>query len=112
MLTPRKWVIRRPHIYSTHALAGIPRHRRGRMLEVRRWDWIPDTLRRWRETEGTPSSTYEVGEPSQILPITGEPIERTVPIVIARLARHDVDIQRIREDREVRDRLQRSNTGQ
>ena len=108
MFTPWKRVIRRPRIYSTSAVAGTSRHRRGRMSEIRRWDWIPDALRRWRETEGTPSSTYEVGESSQTLPITGEPVEHTIPVVIARLARHDVDIQRMRQDRELGDRVRRT----
>lgn len=48
-------------------------------------DWMPPILRRWRSLEGIPS-TYETGESSHTpspVHLTGEPLELTVPTLVA-----------------------------
>lgn len=48
-------------------------------------DWMPRVLREWRSLEGIPS-TFEIGESSSSppsAPLTGEPLELTVPTLVA-----------------------------
>ncbi|KAK1427868.1 hypothetical protein QVD17_16566 [Tagetes erecta] len=68
--------------------------------QARRMTWMPEALSRWRRLEGTPS-TYEVGEsshPPPPLPLTEEPMEVTIPTLIARTNTHDHQIDRVMED--------------
>ena len=70
---------------------------------------MSDTLRQWRTVEGIPT-TYVEGEPSRAVPLTGEPVERTIPTMVARIARQEhrifscmVDVEEVSM---VRDRVQ------
>ncbi|KAD2393175.1 hypothetical protein E3N88_40152 [Mikania micrantha] len=69
-----------------------------RKIAARRWDWMFELLQDWRYEEGTPP-TYEEGESSRACHprlITGEPLERTVPTLVARVARHDHQLHQVR----------------
>ncbi|KAI3825737.1 hypothetical protein L1987_07336 [Smallanthus sonchifolius] len=65
------------------------------------------TLRAWRDPEGIPT-TYEAGESSRAprpLPMTGEPVDCTVPVLVARgdLYEHQIrvlraDLRNVQED--------------
>ncbi|KAD7117257.1 hypothetical protein E3N88_04525 [Mikania micrantha] len=65
-----------------------------RKIAASRWEWIFELLQDWRYEEGRPP-TYE-GESSQACQprlITDEPLERTVPTLVAR---HDHQLHLIR----------------
>ncbi|GJW01862.1 hypothetical protein Tco_1560718 [Tanacetum coccineum] len=59
------------------------------MVEARRWPFVLDNIGTWRYQEREPR--YEIGESfsTQIHPIISEPIHRTIPLLVARLVRHD-----------------------
>ena len=62
-------------------------------VNARNWSFLPPILRYWRSQEGAPTKR-ELGEgssfaASRILPITGEPLHRTIPLLAARLVRHE-----------------------
>ena len=60
-----------------------------RRVDARRWSFLLECIRRWRREEGAPRAS-ELGESSSaVLPVTGEPIHHTVPLLAARLARHE-----------------------
>ena len=82
--TPRKRVML-PRVRPIPTAPARREPKRAR-TDARRWGWMPDTLRQWRTEEGIPS-TYEAGEPSRAVPLTGEPVEQTVPTMVARIAR-------------------------
>ena len=57
--------------------------------DTRSWAYMPEAIRRWRFLEGYPRVT-EVGESSSAaLPLTGEPVHHTVPLLVARLVKHE-----------------------
>ena len=62
-------------------------------VNARKWSFLPPILKYWRSQEGAPTKR-ELGEgssfaASRILPITGEPLHRTIPLLAARLVRHE-----------------------
>lgn len=64
----------------------------------RKWTFVRGVVQDWRTVEGDPP-TLEFGESSRPpLPITGEPIEDTIPLLIARGLRHDCQIEALRSD--------------
>ena len=76
-----------PYVQAATEAATHPRvHRR---VDARRWSFLLECIRRWRREEGAPRAS-ELGESSSaVLPVTGEPIHHTVPLLAARLARHE-----------------------
>lgn len=69
------------------------RPRTRRRVDARRWTFLLPRLCHWRSQEGAPSA-IELGEnsstpASHILPVTGEPIHRTIPLLAARLIRQE-----------------------
>ncbi|KAI3815990.1 hypothetical protein L1987_15674 [Smallanthus sonchifolius] len=61
---------------------------------------MPHTLNGWLEEEDLPS-IHEIGESSQAprpLPLTGEPVERTVPTPVAQDAHRDLETHSVRDD--------------
>ncbi|GKA79789.1 hypothetical protein Tco_0786385 [Tanacetum coccineum] len=66
-----------------------------RMVEAYRWNFARDGIDTWRRQEGDPR--YEIGESSsaRIHLITSQPIHRTIPLLVARLIRHDGQIMKI-----------------
>ena len=86
-----------PYVQAAAEASDRPKARR--RVDARRWSFIPDTLSDWRYEEGTPS-TYELGESSsmagaRVLPVTREPIHHTIPLLIARLVRHEDRLDRV-----------------
>ena len=60
-----------------------------RLVDARRWSFLLDYIRRWRLAEGSPRAA-ELGDGSSaVLPVTGEPIHHTIPLLAARLVRHE-----------------------
>ena len=64
-----------------------------RRVDARRWSFLLPLLQYWRSQEGAPSAR-ELGEnsssaASRILPVTGEPVHHTIPLLAARLVRHE-----------------------
>ena len=85
--------------YAQAAAEASDRPKARRRVDARIWSFIPHTLSGWRYEEGTPS-TYELGESSsmasaRVLPVTQEPIHRTIPLLIARLVRHEDRLDRV-----------------
>ena len=76
-----------------------------RRVDARKWSFLLPILQYWRSQEGAPSAR-ELGESSssaasRILPVTGEPIHHTIPLLAARIARHEDrfdDIVRVIDD--------------
>ena len=68
------------------------RKRRYQRMSTRNWSFLLPILRYWRSQEGAPSKR-ELGESSaslpKRLPVTGEPITHTIPLLAARIARHE-----------------------
>ena len=68
------------------------RRRSFKRVSTRNWSFLLPILRYWRSQEGTPSKR-ELGESSASLPkkltVTGEPITHTIPLLAARIARHE-----------------------
>ncbi|GKF00381.1 hypothetical protein Tco_0023731 [Tanacetum coccineum] len=55
-----------------------------------RWTCVQPRICVWRDEEGSPD-TFEIRESSlaaHIIPVTDEPIHRTIPLLVARLVRH------------------------
>lgn len=73
-------------------LTRVYRRRTRRRVDARKWTFLLPIIRYWRSQEGAPR-TRELGESSftssRILPVTGEPIHHTVPLLAARLVRHE-----------------------
>ena len=68
-------------------------HKARKRVNARKWSFLIPILKYWRSQEGTPTNR-ELGEgssfaASRILPITGEPLHRTIPLLAARLVRHE-----------------------
>lgn len=66
----------------------------------RTWGWLPYRLQAWREEEMVPT-TSEVGESSTttpIPPITQEPVHHTVPVLAARMVRHESRIDKLENE--------------
>jgi hypothetical protein len=60
-----------------------------RLVDARRWSFLLECIRRWRFIEGSPRAA-DLGEGSSaVLPVTGEPIHHTIPLLAARLVRHE-----------------------
>ncbi|KAI3816172.1 hypothetical protein L1987_15862 [Smallanthus sonchifolius] len=61
-----------------------------RAFVARRWGWLSERVQEWTNEEGVPNIRC-VGESSssRVLPLTGQPIERTVPLLAARCAREE-----------------------
>ncbi|MFS8007745.1 hypothetical protein Hanom_Chr14g01264661 [Helianthus anomalus] len=62
-----------------------------RSYVARRWGWLADQVQRWTDEEGV-RPAFEDGESStasRVLPLTGQTVERTVPLLAARCARHE-----------------------
>lgn len=60
-----------------------------RLVDARRWSFLLDYIRRWRLVEGSPRAA-ELGDGSSaVLPVTGEPIHHTIPLLVAILVRHE-----------------------
>ncbi|GJX31730.1 reverse transcriptase domain-containing protein [Tanacetum coccineum] len=61
-------------------------------LQMNSWARIRSQIQYWRDREGAPS-TFEIGESSsaaaRILPVTGEIVEETIPLLVVRLRCHD-----------------------
>ncbi|PWA38582.1 hypothetical protein CTI12_AA580000 [Artemisia annua] len=74
--------------------ARTNRHSKARkQVNARKWSFLLPILKYWRSQQGTPTNR-ELGEgssvaASRILPVTGEPIHRTIPLLAARLVRHE-----------------------
>ena len=74
-------------------MAEVARARPRRRIDARLWSFLLSYISHWRAEEGTPSAS-ELGESSstttpRVLPITGEPVHHTVPLLAARLVRHE-----------------------
>lgn len=101
--TPRKSV-RMPQAFSFSLPAHDPylpssSSTLPRRSDARKWIWIRATLARWRRKEGNPFSM--VGESSvqaQACPITGEPPHHTIPLLIARIVRHETEIESLQDN--------------
>ncbi|PWA92082.1 hypothetical protein CTI12_AA081680 [Artemisia annua] len=69
-------------------------HRRThRRIDACRWSFLLSIIQYWRSQEGAPN-TKELGEcsssaTSRTLLVTGEPLHHTVPLLAARLVRHE-----------------------
>lgn len=68
-------------------------HKARKRVNARKWSFLLPILKYWRSQEGTPTNR-ELGErssfvASKILPVTGEPIHHTIPLLAARLVRHE-----------------------
>ena len=50
---------------------------------------MPEAIRRWRFLEGYPRASEIVESSTAVLPVTGEPVHHTVPLLVARLVRHE-----------------------
>ena len=79
--------------YAQVVAEATSRRKTHRRVDARRWSFLLPIIRRWRFQEGAPS-TAELGESSSAvvsrsLPVTGEPLHHTVPLLAARLARHE-----------------------
>ena len=75
------------------ATEATSRPKARRRVDARRWSFLLPLLQYWRSQEGAPNAR-ELGEnsfsaASRILPVTGEPIHHTIPLLAARLARHE-----------------------
>ena len=71
------------------ATETTPSPRAHRRVDARRWSFLLEAIRLWRFVEGSPRAS-ELGEgPSAVIPVTGEPIHHTVPLLAARLVRHE-----------------------
>ncbi|GJX83631.1 hypothetical protein Tco_0333112 [Tanacetum coccineum] len=68
-----------------------------RRVDARRWYFVKDKIDNWRHQEGEPRYEMEEGPLAQIHPITGEPIHRTIPLLVARLVRLDRQIEEIHD---------------
>ena len=81
-------------IRPTASESSIHRSRRRthKRADARKWSFLLPIMRYWRSQEGTPT-TRELGESSystsRILPVTGEPIHHTIPLLAARMVRHE-----------------------
>ena len=80
-----------PYEWTVTEATSRPKTRR--RVDARKWSSLLPPLRYWRSQEGAPSAR-ELGEnssstASRILPVTGEPIHHTIPLLAARLARHE-----------------------
>ena len=68
------------------------RRRTYKRVNTRNWSFLLPILRYWRSQEGK-LSARELGETSsttsRIIPVTGEPVSHTVPLLAARLVRHE-----------------------
>ncbi|PWA34408.1 hypothetical protein CTI12_AA619420 [Artemisia annua] len=68
------------------------RRRTYKRVNSRNWSFLLPIIRYWRSQEGNPSKR-ELGESSaslpKILPVTGEPIHHTIPLLATRIARHE-----------------------
>ena len=85
--------------YEQAAAEASDRPKARRRVDARMWSFIPHTLGEWRYEEGSPS-TFELGESSsmagaRVLPVTREPIHHTIPLLIARMVRHEDRIDRV-----------------
>ncbi|PWA96905.1 retrotransposon gag domain-containing protein [Artemisia annua] len=85
--------------YEQAAAEASDQPKARRRVDARRWSFIPHTLGEWRYEEESPS-TFELGESSsmaatRVLPVTREPIHHTIPLLIARMVRHEVRIDRV-----------------
>ncbi|PWA91877.1 hypothetical protein CTI12_AA086040 [Artemisia annua] len=85
--------------YEQAAAEASDRPKARRRVDARNWSFIPHTLGEWRYEEGSPS-TFELGEISsmaaaRVLPVTREPIHHTIPLLIARMIRHEDRIDRV-----------------
>ncbi|PWA66698.1 hypothetical protein CTI12_AA325530 [Artemisia annua] len=85
--------------YEQAAAEASDRPKARRRVDARNWSFIPHTLGEWRYEEGSPS-TFELGESSsmaaaRVLPVTREPIHHTIPLLIARMVRHEDRIDRV-----------------
>ncbi|PWA95502.1 hypothetical protein CTI12_AA049980 [Artemisia annua] len=79
--------------YEQAAAEASNRPKARRRVDARKWSFIPHTLGEWRYEEGSPS-TFELGDSSsmaaaRVLPVTREPIHHTIPLLIARMVRHE-----------------------
>ena len=68
-------------------------HKARKRVNARKWSFLLPILKYWRSQEGTPTNR-ELGEKSSfaaspVLPVTGEPLHRTIPLLAARLVRHE-----------------------
>ncbi|GJU89074.1 retrovirus-related pol polyprotein from transposon TNT 1-94 [Tanacetum coccineum] len=64
--------------------------------------WVQPRLHTWRDKAGSPS-TFEIGESStttQIHPVTGEPIQHTIPLLVVRIVRQEGQIYEIQDHME------------
>ncbi|GJQ94690.1 putative reverse transcriptase domain-containing protein [Tanacetum coccineum] len=64
--------------------------------------WVQPTLCTWRDEEGSPN-VFEFGESStaaHVLPVTSELIHRTIPLLVARMVRHERQIHEMEDHME------------
>lgn len=64
---------------------------------ARRWDWLPTTLNTWRSQEAIRIHS----NPAIISPYTQEPIHHTVPVLTARLHRHEERLEILERDHHI-----------
>ncbi|GJX67729.1 hypothetical protein Tco_0303456 [Tanacetum coccineum] len=98
MLPPRKrFRMTSPHPKAiAEAIISARLHRKS---EACRWTWLQHRIHTWRDQDGAPS-TFELGESfaaSYILPVMGEPIQHTIPLLMVRLVCHEDQIYEIQE---------------
>ncbi|GJT95428.1 hypothetical protein Tco_1090946 [Tanacetum coccineum] len=90
MLPPRKrFKMTSPHPDTTTEAIILARlHRK---LAARRWTWVQPRIRTWRDKDGSPNifEIREISSIAPILPVTSEPIQHIIPLLMARLVHHE-----------------------
>jgi hypothetical protein len=74
------------------------RRRTHKRVDARKWSFLLPIMHYWRSQEGTPTAR-ELGESSyttsRVLIVTGEPIHHTIPLLAARMVRHEDQLNSI-----------------
>lgn len=102
MLTPRKSV--HPPQNETFASPAIePTVTASWRVHARKWNWVPDQVQSWRDEDEVPiiPETGESSTTTPIPPLTQEPVHHIIPVLIARLVRHESRIDQLAYDQEV-----------
>ena len=98
-VSPRQRIYHiRPSSSASLVRTETGRQRTRKRVNARKWSFLLPIIRYWRSQEGAPRAR-ELGESSstasRIIPVTGEPIHHTVPLLAARLVRHEDRIDAI-----------------
>ncbi|GJR02029.1 hypothetical protein Tco_0525013 [Tanacetum coccineum] len=104
MLPPRKKFRDAPAISSQQytpakATVNTPIPRLGLIPDDSPWAGLRSQIQYWRECEGAPN-TFEINESSvaaapHVLPVTSKTIKQNIPLLVARLSRHDGVIDQV-----------------